>query len=71
VRHLLAVTSGLDSMVIADGQIVGQVHSAIKLAGEHGIIGSVLGRLGRVALRAGKRARAETGIGIGRAGSAC
>jgi glutamyl-tRNA reductase len=68
VRHLLAVTSGLDSMVIGDGQIVGQVRSAIKLAGEHGTIGSVLGRLGRVALRAGKRARAETGIGIGRAG---
>jgi glutamyl-tRNA reductase len=63
VRHLLAVTSGLDSMVIGDGQIVGQVRSAIKLAGEHGTIGPVLGRLGRVTLRAGKRARAETGIG--------
>jgi glutamyl-tRNA reductase len=63
VRHLLAVTSGLDSMVIGDGQIVGQVRSAIKLAGEHGTIGPVLGCLGRVALRAGKRARAETGIG--------
>jgi glutamyl-tRNA reductase len=50
-------------MVIGDGQIVGQVRSAIKLAGEHGTIGPVLGCLGRVALRAGKRARAETGIG--------
>jgi glutamyl-tRNA reductase len=39
------------------------VRSAIKLAGEHGTIGPVLGRLGRVALRAGKRARAETEIG--------
>jgi glutamyl-tRNA reductase len=63
VRHLLAVTSGLDSMVVGDEQIVGQVRSAIKLAGEHGTIGPVLGRLGRVALRAGKRARAETEIG--------
>jgi glutamyl-tRNA reductase len=62
-RHLLTVASGLDSMVAGDEQIVGQVRSAIKLAGEHGTVGPVLGRLGRVALRAGKRARAETGLG--------
>jgi glutamyl-tRNA reductase len=63
VGHLLAVACGLDSMVVGDEQIVGQVRSAIRLAAEHGAIGQVLGGLGRLALRAGKRARAETGIG--------
>lgn len=63
VGHLLAVACGLDSMVVGDEQIVGQVRSAIGLAAEHGAIGQVLGDLGRLALRAGKRARAETGIG--------
>jgi glutamyl-tRNA reductase len=62
VSHLLAVTCGLDSVVMGEGQILGQVRSALKLAEEHGTIGRVLGELGRLALRAGKRARAETGI---------
>ena len=60
--HLLAVACGLDSMVVGDGQILGQVRSAIRLAGEQGTIGRVLGDVGRAALRAGKRARTETGI---------
>lgn len=63
VRHLLSVASGLDSMVVGDEQIARQVRTAVKLAGEQGTMGPVLGRLGRLALRAGKRARAETGIG--------
>lgn len=63
VSHLLAVACGLDSMVVGEEQILGQVRSAVKLAGEHGVIGRVLGDLGRLALRAGKRARTETGIG--------
>jgi glutamyl-tRNA reductase len=63
VSHLLAVACGLDSMVVGEDQIFGQVRSAIRLAAEHGAIGRVLGDLGRLALRAGKRARAETGIG--------
>jgi glutamyl-tRNA reductase len=62
VSHLLAVASGLDSMVVGEGQIIGQVRSALKLAGELGTIGRVLGDLGRTALRTGKRVRAETGI---------
>jgi glutamyl-tRNA reductase len=62
VSHLLAVACGLDSVVVGEGQIIGQVRSALKLAEEHGTIGRVLGELGRLALRAGKRARAETGI---------
>jgi glutamyl-tRNA reductase len=62
VTHLLTVTCGLDSVVVGEGQILGQVRSAIRLAEEHGTTGRVLGDLGRLALRAGKRARAETGI---------
>jgi glutamyl-tRNA reductase len=63
VSHLLAVASGLDSMVVGEDQILGQVRSAVKLAAEHGTAGRVLGELGRLALRTGKRARAETAIG--------
>jgi glutamyl-tRNA reductase len=62
VAHLLGVACGLDSVVVGEGQILGQVRSALKLAEEQGTVGRVLGELGRLALRAGKRARAETGI---------
>jgi glutamyl-tRNA reductase len=62
VSHLLAVTSGLDSMVVGEGQILGQVRSALKLADELGTTGRVLRDLGRTALRTGKRVRSETGI---------
>jgi glutamyl-tRNA reductase len=50
-------------MVVGEDQILGQVRSAVKLAAEHGTAGRVLGELGRLALRTGKRARAETAIG--------
>ena len=62
VQHLLAVASGLDSMVVGEDQILGQVRTALKVAGDHGTLGRTLRDLGRHALRAGKRARAETGI---------
>jgi glutamyl-tRNA reductase len=62
VQHLFAVASGLDSMVIGEDQILGQVRAALKTAREYGTLGKVLGDLGRAALRTGKRARAETGI---------
>jgi glutamyl-tRNA reductase len=62
VQHLLAVSSGLESMVVGEGQILGQVRSALKLAGDQGTLGRSLRDLGRLALRTGKRARAETGI---------
>jgi len=63
VSHLLAVAAGLDSMVVGEDQILGQVRSAVKLAAEQGTAGRVLRELGQLALRTGKRARAETGIG--------
>ena len=62
VSHLLSVACGLDSVVVGEDQILGQVRLALKLAAEQGTLGRVLGELGRLALRAGKRARAETGI---------
>jgi glutamyl-tRNA reductase len=62
VQHLLNVASGLDSMVVGEGQILGQVRTALNAAREHGTLGRVLGDVGSAALRAGKRAHAETGI---------
>jgi glutamyl-tRNA reductase len=62
VQHLLAVASGLESIVVGEDQILGQVRSALRVAGEQGALGRSLRDLGRLALRTGKRARAETGI---------
>ena len=62
VKHLLAVASGLDSMVVGEPQILGQVRAALNVARENGTLGRVLGDVGSAALRAGKRAHAETGI---------
>jgi glutamyl-tRNA reductase len=62
VKHLLAVAAGLDSMVVGEGQILGQVRTALNDAREQGTLGRVLGEVGSAALRTGKRAHAETGI---------
>ncbi len=62
VQHLLSVACGLESMVVGESQIIGQVRQALRLAREQGTLGRVLSELGTLALRAGKRARAETGI---------
>jgi glutamyl-tRNA reductase len=62
VQHLLAVSCGLESMVVGEDQILGQVRAALKVADDHGTLGRSLRDLGRLALRTGKRARAETGI---------
>jgi glutamyl-tRNA reductase len=62
VQHLLAVTCGLESMVVGESQIIGQVRQALALAREQGTLGRALSDLGALALRTGKRARAETGI---------
>ncbi|CAM4102922.1 glutamyl-tRNA reductase [Nocardiopsis rhodophaea] len=60
VQHLFSVTCGLDSMVVGEGQILGQVRNAIKDAQHTGTIGRVLNDLGQRALRVGKRAHTET-----------
>jgi glutamyl-tRNA reductase len=62
VHHLFAVSCGLDSMVAGEGQILGQVRKAVKRSAELGTLGRLLADLGRLALHAGKRAHAETGI---------
>ncbi|MEV7009620.1 glutamyl-tRNA reductase [Streptosporangium sp. NPDC051022] len=62
VEHLFSVGSGLDSMVLGEGQILGQVRSALKLAQEQGTVGSTLNELVQQALRVGKRSHTETGI---------
>jgi glutamyl-tRNA reductase len=62
VQHLLSVACGLDSMVIGESQILGQVRQALRKAGEQDTLCRSLSDLGSLALRAGKRAHSETGI---------
>jgi glutamyl-tRNA reductase len=62
VQHLFEVASGLDSMVVGEQQILGQLRAALQTAREEGSVGRGLGPLIEHALRAGKRAHAETGI---------
>ena len=62
IQHLLAVACGLDSMAVGEPQILGQVRQAVKSAHSQGVLGRALSEAGRAALRAGKRAHAETGI---------
>ena len=65
VRHLFRVASGLESQVLGEPQITGQVKDAIELAARSGGSGPVTERLLDAALRCAKRARSETGIGRG------
>jgi len=62
VQHLLAVACGLDSMVVGESQILGQVRQALQIAREQRTLDRPLSELGTLALRTGKRAHAETGI---------
>ncbi|MBG0827333.1 glutamyl-tRNA reductase [Planomonospora sp. ID67723] len=62
VEHLFSVAAGLDSMVVGEGQILGQIRQALRLAQEQGTLGTTLNELVQQALRVGKRSHAETGI---------
>ncbi len=62
-RHLFRVASGLDSLIIGEAQILGQVRDAYGAASRTGLAGGTLARLFHHALRVGKRARRETDIG--------
>ncbi|HSJ88707.1 MAG TPA: glutamyl-tRNA reductase, partial [Anaerolineales bacterium] len=62
VRHLYEVAAGLDSLVIGEPQILGQVTNALELARGQNTAGPMLNRLFQGAIHAGKRARTETDI---------
>src|SRR5450756_2184291 len=62
VQHLFTVACGLDSMVVGEAQILGQLRSAYGVARREAATGRVLHEMFQHALRVGKRARTETGI---------
>ena len=63
VAHTFAVASGLDSVVVGESQILGQVKHALTTCQNHGTVGSTLNSLFQQALRVGKRVHTETEIG--------
>jgi len=62
VRHLFEVAAGLDSLVIGEPQILGQVTRSLELARGQNTVGPILNRLFQAAIHAGKRTRTETAI---------
>ena len=67
VQHLFAVTAGVDSMVVGEAQILGQVREAFQAAQAERSVGPVLSALFTRAIKVGRRARSETAIGAGMA----
>jgi glutamyl-tRNA reductase len=65
VRHLFRVAGSLDSLIVGEGQIAGQVKEAFETAQKAGATGPLLKALFPTALRVSKRVRTETGIGLG------
>lgn len=65
VQHLFEVASGVDSQVIGDIQIIGQVRSAYQIAREKSAVGKLLDRLFSAALHTGKRVKSETELFTG------
>ncbi len=65
VMHLMRVSAGLDSLVLGEGQILAQVKNTHKLGQQYQGIKTILNRLFKQAITAGKRVRTETSIGTG------
>src|SRR5436190_15458206 len=65
VEHLFSVTSGLDSMVIGETEITGQVKQAYQIAQEGKLTGKITNRVFQTALQTAKEIRTQTGIGRG------
>lgn len=65
VRHLLRVCAGLDSIVLGERQVLGQVKTAINLSRKRGMMGKCFNVLSDVAVRTGKKAQNETQISCG------
>lgn len=63
VRHLMRVCSGLDSMILGEPQILGQIKSAYRDADEHGTLGNELSTLFQSAFSVAKQVRTDTAIG--------
>lgn len=63
IRHLFRVAAGIDSMVVGESEILGQVRRSYQLAHDEGVLHRALGAAFRRALRVGKRARNETAVG--------
>ena len=63
IRHLFRVASGLDSMVVGEPQIGGQVRAAFQMAQQNGAVDGLLQRLFEETLRVAKKVRTDTGIG--------
>ncbi|MEW5871864.1 MAG: glutamyl-tRNA reductase [Chloroflexota bacterium] len=62
-HHLLRVAAGLDSLVLGENEILGQVRDASEIAQQAGTSGALLATLFRYAIQTGKRVRAETDLG--------
>lgn len=65
VRHLFAVASGIDSLMLGDIQVLGQVKEAYNTGVELGMVGTLMHHICQVALKAGKRVKGETKISEG------